>query len=259
MQAQPQLKPLHGWPAPGALDPLSLPDMVRAVCSLFDHIADVQAWIKDREGCYRFINRGFLLNYGLESAAKALGKSDFDLSPAHIAAQFRMDDQHVLSGQRIVGRIEMVGRYDHTVVWCVTHKVPLEDADGAICGTAGITAPIDDRAPEPDQHDIAVAHVVGVLQKRFAEKWSNEALAREASLSVRAFERRFVKVFHVSPQQYLRRLRAGLAARELVYAHQPLAVIAANFGFADQSHFTREFRRETGMTPAQYRKQFARN
>lgn len=258
MHAVRQMKPLPGWEALVTTDPLPLPAMIREICSLFDHIADVQAWIKDREGCYRFVNRGFLLNYGLELAAQALGKTDFELSPAHIAAQFRMDDQHVLGGQRIVGRIELVGRYDHTAVWCVTHKVPLEDQDGVIGGTAGITIPLSDRLPEPDLHDVAIGRVVGILQQRFAHKWSNEELAREANLSVRAFERRFLKVFRVSPQQYLRRLRSGMAARELVYAHQPLAAIAANFGFSDQSHFTREFRRETGMTPAQYRKQFAR-
>jgi AraC-like DNA-binding protein len=258
MQAMPMLKAAQGLMAISAIDPLPLPAMVQAICSLFDHIVDVQAWIKDREGCYRFVNRGFLLNYGLESAEHALGKTDFDLSPAHIAAQFRMDDRHVLGGQRISGRIELVGRYDHTAVWCVTHKVPLQDQDGIICATAGTTSPLTERAPEPDLHDVAIGHVVGLLQKRYAEKWSNEALAHEANLSVRAFERRFVKVFRVSPQQYLRRLRAGLSARELVYANQPLAAIAARFGFADQSHFTREFRRETGMTPAQYRKQFGR-
>jgi AraC-like DNA-binding protein len=252
-------KPDREWVALNALESLPLPAMARAVCSLFDHIADVQAWVKDRDGCYRFVNRGFLLNYGIERPDQALGKSDFDLSPAHIATQFRMDDQYVLSGQRIVGRIELVGRYDHTAIWCVTNKVPLEDQDGAICGTAGITTPLNDRAPEPDLHDVAIGRVVGLLQKRFAEKWSNEALACEARLSVRAFERRFLRIFHVPPQQYLRRLRAGLAARELVYAKQPLSAIAAAFGFSDQSHFTREFRREAGMTPAQYRRQFARD
>jgi AraC-like DNA-binding protein len=31
-----------------------------------------------------------------------------------------------------------------------------------------------------------------------------------------------------------------------------------NDGFADQSHFTRTFKRQTGLTPADYRKMIAR-
>jgi AraC family transcriptional regulator len=33
----------------------------------------------------------------------------------------------------------------------------------------------------------------------------------------------------------------------------PLALVAAEAGFADQSHLTRTFKRFTGMTPGRYR------
>jgi AraC-like DNA-binding protein len=35
--------------------------------------------------------------------------------------------------------------------------------------------------------------------------------------------------------------------------NQPLAEIAQQVGFADQSHLTSIFRRETGVTPGRYR------
>jgi AraC-like DNA-binding protein len=35
--------------------------------------------------------------------------------------------------------------------------------------------------------------------------------------------------------------------------HQPLALIALEPGFADQSHFTIAFRREIGVTPGRFR------
>jgi AraC family transcriptional regulator len=48
------------------------------------------------------------------------------------------------------------------------------------------------------------------------------------------------------------------AACELLRtAEWPLAVIAAECGFADQSHFTRIFRRMTGTTPARFRRAIA--
>jgi AraC family transcriptional regulator len=55
--------------------------------------------------------------------------------------------------------------------------------------------------------------------------------------------------------EYLRRLRVEFACRELVGSKKSIAEVAVTAGFADQSHLHRAFRREMGMTPAQYRKQ----
>jgi AraC-like DNA-binding protein len=75
-------------------------------------------------------------------------------------------------------------------------------------------------------------------------------------VSLRVLERRFREAFYLSPQQYLRRLRVRMACHPLVYSEQSIAEIAAAHGFCDQSHFGREFRRETGMTPREYRSRF---
>ncbi len=39
-----------------------------------------------------------------------------------LANQYRIDDERVLRGERILSRIELVGRFDHTARWCVTSK-----------------------------------------------------------------------------------------------------------------------------------------
>jgi AraC family transcriptional regulator len=57
----------------------------------------------------------------------------------------------------------------------------------------------------------------------------------------------------VSVGEYGRRLRLAWAAGELARGDSPLGVIATEAGFADQSHFTRAFRRYAGTTPARYR------
>jgi AraC family transcriptional regulator len=54
--------------------------------------------------------------------------------------------------------------------------------------------------------------------------------------------------------RYVRRLRIDRAARELVTSRRPIAEIAAELGFADQSHFSRVFTGATGLTPGRYRK-----
>jgi AraC-like DNA-binding protein len=47
----------------------------------------------------------------------------------------------------------------------------------------------------------------------------------------------------------------GLGGSRARPRREPLAEIAASAGFADQSHFTRVFRRQVGTTPARYREQ----
>ena len=76
-------------------------------------------------------------------------------------------------------------------------------------------------------------------------------LAREAGLSrfqiLRAFKRRY----GLPPQTYRLRVRVALAQKLLRSGERPAAV-AAEFGFVDQSHLTRHFKRLLGITPAQY-------
>lgn len=52
---------------------------------------------------------------------------------------------------------------------------------------------------------------------------------------------------------YVRQLRIAYA-RERIAAGVPLQTVAAEAGFADQSHFTRTFTRAIGMTPGAYRR-----
>ena len=128
------------------------------LAELFDNLEDVLVWVKDCDGRYCWVNRAFVINYALagdKGQAQAafgpqaiVGKTDYDLSPAFLADQFRLDDEHVLTGKRIVNRIELVGQPDGLTVWNVTNKIPLFDMGGVIIGTAGITRRLN--SPEAD-------------------------------------------------------------------------------------------------------------
>jgi AraC-like DNA-binding protein len=220
---------------------------------LLDEIEGVQAWAKDRQGRYRWVNRGFLLNYALESAAQVIGCTDHDLSPAHLADQYRRDDDRVMAGEPVKSRIELVGRFDRTVVWSHTTKRPLMDGRGRIVGTIGMTRVIDPAAVDEGGTEAALGRVLIHMRTHIAERLTNPELARIAVRSVRAFERMFRRHMHVTPQCFLRRLRIRLTCQALTAGREPLAAVAAAHGFYDQSHFVREFRREIGVTPGEYR------
>ncbi len=56
---------------------------------------------------------------------------------------------------------------------------------------------------------------------------------------------------------FVRGLRLEWSARRLATSREPLSAIALRAGFADQAHFTRTFKRHTGLTPQRFRQSLA--
>ncbi len=229
------------------------------VIELFDYLEDTPLWMKDEAGHYEWVNVSFLLNFGVKTRAEIIGRTDYDFCSEVLANQYRIDDERVLRGERILSRVELVGRFDHTARWCVTSKVPLRDAPGKIVGTAGVTRPLrqppaGDPAPTPIGSPLSVA--IRFISQNFASRISNEDLAKACGLSVRAFERQFQAAYHSSPHDYLRGLRVRMSCSALVFSRKTIAEVATEFGFADQSHFTKEFRKFMAETPRAYRTRY---
>lgn len=66
----------------------------------------------------------------------------------------------------------------------------------------------------------------------------------------------FHKTYGCTVGEYTRRLRIEFACGELSKTDDPIIKIALAAGFYDQSHFSRTFKRHTGVTPAAYRSLF---
>ncbi|MES2948554.1 MAG: AraC family transcriptional regulator [Pseudomonadota bacterium] len=91
------------------------------------------------------------------------------------------------------------------------------------------------------------------MQEYLAHPVSLAELAGLARMSERHFCRAFRASTGDSPHQYLLRQRVERAKLLLTECHMPLSEVAQSVGFADQSQFTRTFRRHAGVTPASYR------
>ncbi|HUQ12461.1 MAG TPA: AraC family transcriptional regulator [Steroidobacteraceae bacterium] len=76
-------------------------------------------------------------------------------------------------------------------------------------------------------------------------------LAQECSLSRYQLLRAFSRAFGLPPHAWLVQRRLA-RARQLLRAGTPLAEAAAAAGFSDQSHLTRCFARQFGVTPGRY-------
>jgi AraC family transcriptional regulator len=80
-------------------------------------------------------------------------------------------------------------------------------------------------------------------------------LAKVASFSRCKFNRTFKASFGCTPGQYVRRMRIARAQNLMTLSRDPLRQIAAECGFADQSHFSQCFRKIVGDLPAAWRAQ----
>lgn len=107
------------------------------------------------------------------------------------------------------------------------------------------------RAPGVRRH-LAVRRVREHLAARFAEPVSLGELERAAHLSRFHLVRCFAARYGLPPHAYQVQLRLN-AARDLIRDGRPLAHVAADTGFADQSHLGRWFKRVWGVTPGEYR------
>jgi AraC family transcriptional regulator len=91
-----------------------------------------------------------------------------------------------------------------------------------------------------------------LVHDQFAEPLRVTQIASAVGVHPAHLARGFRTYFRLSIGSYIRRLRLDWAARELA-RDTPLARVALAAGFADQSHFTRFFKRYTGLTPNAYR------
>ena len=119
----------------------------------------------------------------------------------------------------------------------------LEHLGGHLLDTAAAATP----APP------ALARVRDLLHEHMGANIGLDELVDSSGIDRFRLTRLFQREFGTSPHAYLVRLRLR-AARRLLAAGRTPAQVAAEVGFADQSHLGRWFRRAYRMTPATYRR-----
>ena len=82
-------------------------------------------------------------------------------------------------------------------------------------------------------------------------------LCDEFGLSERALQRLTRRRLGLTPKWLIQRRRLHEASERLRVGPGDLAAIAHDLGYADQAHFTRDFRRVTAMTPGGFARRFA--
>ena len=109
-----------------------------------------------------------------------------------------------------------------------------------------------------DTHEVKVSPAIRrareLLATRYAEAISLSDVAAATGRHPVYLATEFRRAFGETMGEFVRRLRVESACRELAQSERPLADVALATGFANQSHFTRVFKRAMGVTPAAYRR-----
>jgi AraC-like DNA-binding protein len=107
-------------------------------------------------------------------------------------------------------------------------------------------------APDPSAHEAARLVALVIEDPTIA---TVEQLVVRAGLGLRALQRLFRDYVGQSPKGVIRRARLQELARRLELGTAPnLARVAAELGYTDHAHLTRDFKREVGKSPRELAK-----
>lgn len=102
--------------------------------------------------------------------------------------------------------------------------------------------------------DDVAGPALAALHERPAHPWTLPELAQAIATSRTVLAERFAALVGVPPMLYLTRWRLQLAALELARGTVKVAAIAERVGYESEAAFSRAFKRETGVSPAAWRR-----
>lgn len=223
------------------------------LCQLFEELSDIYFFAKNTAGEFVLCNSAVLDALGLTSEWDMIGKTDYDLVPREMAEVYHEADRQVIqTGLPVRNIVEPVPASGGALNWYITSKTPVVANDGKVIGVAiamrdfdrvgAVLAPYREFTP-----------VIEFIFQNYHQQILVDHLAAIAGLSVRQFERRFKKLFGLTPINYINRYRVRTACIALRKTSDSISTIALGSGFYDHSHFVKHFRQIMGMTPSHYR------
>ena len=221
---------------------------------IFDHLPGIYFCMKDTQSRLMCGNQALLERLNVACEDDLSGTDDYEYFPAHIADSFIADDQMVMStGQPLLGHVAVWYNQQGMPDWFVKNKFPLRDRAGKIVGLINVIYSYEGMR---DLHTpfAEVSRIIDYIRCHIRERIKVEDLAILNGISPRHLHRKFQIAFGLNVQQFLMKTRIQAAQDALIRTNHGISEIALDFGFCDQSAFTRQFREHTGLTPLRFRK-----
>ena len=97
---------------------------------------------------------------------------------------------------------------------------------------------------------------VAFIESSFTERVTLEQIADIAGMSVRHFQRQFKNTYLLTPQEYIVMLRMQKAIQLLLRTDLTVTEISMECGYQDSNLFSRQFKKNTGLSPRCYRRDY---
>ncbi len=225
--------------------------------ALFDCLADTVFFIKNQRGEYVVVNQTLVARCGRRNKLELLGRRADQVFPSPFGTSYRAQDERVLRGGGVIrNQLELHFYTTGGRGWCLTNKLPLYNHAGKVAGLVGISRDLQ-AVNEGSEDYSSIARVVGYMQTRFEEPLRVRDLAKTAGLSPFQLEQRLRKIFQLTAGQLIQKIRMDHAVERLLSTDEAIAEIGLRCGYSDQSAFTRQFRKASGLSPLEYRRTFA--
>ncbi|WP_166437178.1 helix-turn-helix domain-containing protein [Niastella caeni] len=107
---------------------------------------------------------------------------------------------------------------------------------------------------KPAKEPVWVNQLRDLLHDQWQENFSLAELSRVIKIHPISISKHFPKYFQCTLGEYIRKIRIDKSLTLIKSGKENLSGIAQTCGFADQSHFIRVFKQQTGFLPKRYMK-----
>ena len=180
-----------------------------------------------------FVTAYGLFQYAYE--AMRLGACGYSLKPV-------VPDEAEASIRRALAQIEAERKLT-ALAPAAVEQAPADDEDADLPNT---------------QMGQLMAQVKKYLRENYMYELSLDSVGDILHISPAYLSTQFKKYLHVGFLDYLTEVRMQAACELLADPLRPTAEVAGMVGYEDASYFARAFKKKTGLTPTQYRRQAAR-
>ncbi|MEO1529894.1 MAG: AraC family transcriptional regulator [Planctomycetota bacterium] len=221
--------------------------------AIFDELQDTVFFIKNEESRYLVVNQTLVDRCGLRSKSQLIGRTAAEILKPPLGSSFTQQDlQVVRTGKAMKGLLELHTYPGGDVGWCLTSKHPLQDRGGRTIGLVGVSH--DLRRPNQTGVDYeSIRRAVEFVRSNPSRTIRVEQLLKMTGLSRFQLDRRMELAFGLTTGQWILKSRIDSACERLQSSDESIASVARFAGYSDQSSFSRQFRRVTGLTPKEYR------
>lgn len=226
--------------------------------SLFDQLSDLVFFIKNSNGQYIVVNQTLAERCGFQSKEDLIGRMPEEVYPNPFGQEYRQQDEEILSkGRPIINKLEIQIAPSLNLCWCLTTKVPLHGHDQSVVGIAGVSRDLKPYNKKSEDYG-RIAESVDYIKNHYSELLKVDELAEMVGLSTYQYEQRMQKIFFLTAGQFIQKTRIEAALWQLRETPDPVIHIALDCGYADQSAFSRQFKKTTGLSPVRYRQIFCK-